>query len=204
MTLFEKTKINIDYLFGNADPSLYAPAKNRNLSSEDWQTRWEIFSDHGCGFVWYGVDSEGNLAEFACNDAFVPEAFFNDVSVNRQLQSFFQNLPEITTTQLAECLSPRFRQAANRFSGTNDFWKTGANKGIFIFEETDDDSWYMHYRKWDDLKYPYELLLIPDKSLKVTDLPNEIQRLLEPYHFENLRFRDCQFLDVSKYLYCEK
>ena len=54
---------------------------------------------------------------------------------------------------------------------------------------------------WNHTKRPYELLQIPNKRLKIFDLPEEIKELLKPYNFENLKFADCQFLDVSKYLY---
>lgn len=200
MSFLKKIKINIDYLLGKADPSLYAKGhKNSNLILQDWQKRWEIFSDNGCGFVWYGVDSEGNLAEFACDETHIPEAFFNNVSENNKLKSFIDTLPEITSTRLPENLRPELKRLAQKLSGTNDFWKKGANKGLFIFEETDE-----HYRCWNQTKNPYELFLIPDTSLKIKNLPYRIQQLLKPYHFENLHFRDCQFLDVSKYLFCEE
>src|SRR5688500_9501234 len=97
MTLLEKIKINLDYLLGKADPSFYAEDyKSQNLSKEDWQKRWEIFGNDGCGFVWYGVDAEGNLAEFGGEEAYIPETFFKDVSLNRKLTDFFNDLPEIT------------------------------------------------------------------------------------------------------------
>jgi hypothetical protein len=205
MTLLEKIKVNLNYMLGKADSKLYKENhKSLNLTLRDWQNRWEIFSDHGCGFVWYGVDSEENIAQFICDNAYIPEAFFEDVSDNQQLHNFFETLPEVATTQLPENLRPELKRVADNFSGVNDFWKTGANKGLYIFEETDDETWYKHYRKWNNVKYPYELLLIPSQRLRIVELPNEIQQLLAPYHFQNLRFRDCQFLDVSKYFYCEE
>lgn len=204
MTLLEKIKINIDYLLGKADPSLYAkPYKEQKLSLKDWQERWEIFSPDSCGFYWYGFDSEGNIAQFSSEAAYVPEAFFKDVSENAELQFFFDNLPQITSTRLPENLPPKLKQLAQKSSGSNDFWKIGANKGLFIFEEIEDEPQYKHYRNW-IVNNPYELLVIPEKGLKIENLPDRIQKLLEPYHFESLKFADCQTLDVSKYLYCEE
>jgi len=201
MTLLEKIKINIDYLLGKADPSLYAPAKHRNLSSEDWQKRWEIFSTNGDSFNWFGVDSEGNLGEFICQSAYMPEAFFQDVSANKELLDFFWELPERTTTLLPENLNERLKKIVD--DKKFPFWKTGANNGLFQFEETDGDEWYKSSEYGFD-RPPYELQLIPKEPLNVIQLPEEIQKLLKSFHFESLKFADCQFLDVSKYFYCEE
>ncbi len=205
MTLLEKIKVNLDYVLGKSEPELYEEnRKSSKLTLKDWQRRWEIFSEDGNGFVWYGLDSEENIAQFVCDNTYIPEAFFKDAAENRQLHNFFETSPEITTTQLPANLRPELKRVADKFSGVNDFWATGANKGLYIFEETDDKTWYKHYREWNNVKYPYELLLIPSQKLHIVELPNEIQKLLMPYHFKNLRFEDCQFLDVSKHLYCEE
>jgi hypothetical protein len=200
MTLLEKIKINLDYLLGKAEPYLYAEGyKSQNLTLKDWQKRWEKFSYDGCGFIWYGVDADENLAEFSSEEAYVPEAFFQNASVNKKLSNFFDNLPETSGSIIPENLRPELKDSAQKFNGENSFWKTGASRGLFIFDEADGAG--MKGNKW---KSPYELLLIPGNPLKLAELPNEIQNLLKPFSFEDSRFADCQFLDVSKYLYCEE
>lgn len=202
MTLLEKIKINIDYLLGKADPSLYAPSQNRNISREEWQTRWEIYAAQSDGFIWYGVDSEGNLAEFGSETAYVPEAYFQDVHNNNLLLEFFEDLPEITAGNLPENLRREIRPAPKDVLK----WVKHSNRGIFIFEESGDVYWCdsSNLERYKYHKNPYELQSIPNDCLKYNDLPIHIQSLLRPYHFENLRFEDCQFLDVSKYFYCEE
>ncbi len=202
MTLREKIKVNLDYLRGKADPKLYAkPYKNSVLKSEEWRKRWKIFSDNKRGFVWFGVDAEGNIAEFCGELAYIPEVFFQDVEANCKVQEFFESLPETTTTKIAENLRLELKESAENslITTLDDFFLTGANTGLFIFEEAED----MLFGQWFEKKPPYELFLMPDKSVKIYDLPDEIQKLLEPYRFENLNFEDCQFLDVSNHLYCE-
>jgi len=200
MTLLEKIKINIDYLFGKADPSLYAPSKNINVNKEKWQARWEIYAAEKDGFIWYGVDSEGNLAEFGSETAYVPEAYFQSVHNNNLLLEFFENLPEITTGNLPENLRKEIQPAPEKVSR----WTKYSNRGIFIFDEPGDFYWYNSTKRYEYDKNPYELMSAPNDYLKCNDLPIHIQKLLEPYHFENLKFEDCQFLDVSKYFYCEE
>lgn len=202
MTLLEKIKVNLDYLRGKADPKLYVkPYKNKILEEEEWQRRWEIFSNNNSGFVWFGVDAEGNIAEFSCEFGYIPEVFFKDVEANRQVQAFFQSLPETTITKLSENMRLEIEQIAenNLTANLDDFFATGANKGYFIFEETENIHFGQMFRRIP----AYELILIPQNRLKIRDLPDEIQKLLEPYRFENLNFEDCQYLDVSNYLYCE-
>ncbi len=205
MALLEKIKINLDYLLGKANSSLYAPLyKSPKLTTKDWQHRWEVFGNDEDSFIWHGVDSEGNLAEFVCGSAYVPEAFFQDVAANKMLSDFFGDLPEITTSLLPENLDIRLKEFAN--DSKNTFWKTGANDGLFNFSDTDEDEWnttradaaYNYERP------PYELLIIPKAPLKINQLPAEIQKLLEPYHFQDLKFAECKLLNVAKYLYCEK
>src|SRR5215203_5041574 len=196
MTLVEKIKSNLNFIF-----------EKRKISHEEWKKRLEIFGCNNETFIWYGVDSEGNLAEFTCDrSSFVPESFFQDVSANKKLLDFFWDLPKTTTSLLPENLSPRLKKFASDKRKT--FWRTidDANDGLFTFDETDGDEW--NKTRADFINYhgkpPYELLIIPKEALKINQLPKEIQKLLEPYHFQNLKFADCQFLDVSKYLYCEE
>ena len=200
MTLLEKIKVNLDYLFGKADSSLYAAdTKNPNLTLTDWQKRWEIFSSNGCGFVWYGVDEAGNIAEFASERTDVPEVFFQDVSASKKAEEFFDNLPEVTKSILPENLRYELKESAKRLQGEKSFWKKGANKGFFIFDELEIPGF-----KNNAGKNFYELMLIPETPLKITNLPSDIQDLLKPYRIENLNFKDCQFLDISKYFYCKE
>jgi hypothetical protein len=168
---------------------------------KDWQKRWEIFSDKGCGFIWYGVDSEGNVAEFSCQESFIPEVFFQDVSANIRLKEFFDKLPEKTALKLPENLRKEIKENLQRINS----WGNTPQRGLFIFSEPSDKAWYDNgcFKQYIHSKNPYELLAIPNHGVNVADLPLEIQELLKPYHFENLQFADCQFLDVSKYLYCE-
>lgn len=200
MTLLKKIKVNLDYLLGKADSSLYAAdAKNPNLTLIDWQKRWEMFSDNGCGFIWYGIDETGNIAEFASEEADIPEVFFQDASVNKRTEEFFDNLPETTKSVLPENLRFELKESAKRLQEKKSFWRTGANKGFFIFDESEIPGF-----KNNAGKNFYELMLIPETPLKIANLPSDIQDLLKPYHFENLKFSDCQFLDVSNYFYCKE
>ncbi len=135
MTLLEKIKINLDYLLGKADSSLYANSyKSQNISSDEWEKRFEIFSKDDY-FVWYGVDAEDNLAEFGAAETYIPEAFFQDVSINKKLSDFFNDLSEVTTSVIPKNLRYELRQSADNITSENSFWRTGANKGLFIFEE---------------------------------------------------------------------
>lgn len=209
MTFLEKLKVNLGYLLGKADPLLYAEGyKSQNISSVDWRNRWDVFSDNGCGFCWYGVDSEKNLAKFVCDESYIPEAFFQDVTKNQELFNFFQNLAKVTNARLPNVLRPVFRELAerDRKNPILQLWNPlkEAQRGIYIFSEANDKTWYDENLHKQFSKNPYELLAIPEEPLKETSLPIEIQKLLEPYHFENLLFADCQFLDVSKYFYCEE
>lgn len=202
MSLLEKLKINLDYILGKADPSLYAKSyAGQNLTLKDWQLRWEKFSFDDCdGFVWYGVDAAGNLAKFAAQEIFVPEAYFQSVENNKKLKAFFDGLPEITASKLPENLRYELKLAATKKpQSEKSFWMTGANRGLFIFDETNIDQF-----EYANQARSYELVLMPEKPLKIFDLPNDIQKMLESYRFENLNFADCQFLDVSKHFYCEK
>lgn len=208
MTLLEKIKVNLDYLCGKAEPKLYAkPNKSSMLKIEVWQKRWEIFSDHGCGFVWYGVDSQENLARFICDEAYIPEAFFQDVVVNNKIDEYFKSLPKYTSSHIPINLRPSMQELAQRDEDNSLLWgplKT-AQSGVFAFMEADDINWhhneqFYHYKR---TRNPYELLAIPDECLKISDLSGEIQELLKPFYFENLKFEDCNFLDVSKHFQCE-
>jgi len=200
MNLLEKIKVNLDYLFGKADSSLYAAdSKNPNLTLKNLQNRWESFSSDGCGFIWYGVDEADNIAEFASEGTDIPRVFFQDASANKKAAKFFDNLPETTKSVLPENLRFELKESAKRLQGGKSFWKTGANKGFFIFDESEIPGFRNNTGK-----NFYELKLIPETPLKIANLPSDIQDLLKPYNFENLKFTDCQFLDVSKYFYCEE
>src|SRR5688572_1463649 len=95
MTLYEKLKINIDYLLGKADPSLYASTRNQNLSPEDWQKRWQLFSEYDC-FSWFAIDSVGNIAEFRAVNTYIPEIYFDNPFLSKKISAYFDSLPEIT------------------------------------------------------------------------------------------------------------
>ncbi len=202
MTLLEKIKVNLNYLFGKADANLYADEYNsQNLSLKDWQKRWEIFSAYDC-FTWYGVDSEGSLAEFQAAETYIPEIFFQDLSANKILDLFFNNLPDITTGKIPENLREEIKPSSEKVK----LWTKESNTGLFIFEDPQDIYWFQN-NKAENNKYrktPYELKSIPSEPLNFSKLPNQIQELLKPYKFENLRFADCQLLDVSKHFYCEE
>lgn len=202
MSLIKKIKINLDYLLGKATPELYEKNyKSPNLTLRDWQKRCEVFSEYDC-FTWFGVDSEDNLAKFQASETYVPEICFQDISVNKKLTLFVDNLPEITNgiipNDLREEIKPSFKEI--------NLWAKESNKGIFIFEEPDDIYWYQenNFKRNQYKKSPYELKSLPKEPLKILDLPNEIQVLLNPYRFKNLKFADCNFLDVLKYFYCEE
>ena len=201
MTLLEKLKVNINYLLGKGDPSLYS--NKESIGLRGWQKRWEEFSADGCGFYWFGIDIEGNIAEFSCEQSYVPETFFEDAEKNRLVLNYFDNLPDVTETLIPENLRPELRKLAEKHNDKG-FWVTGADKGLFIFDESDKYDWYdfendiQHYYD----KNPYELLLIPHQPLKVDNLPVEIQKYLKHYHFIDISFTECQFLDVSKHIYC--
>lgn len=204
MTFLEKIKVNLNYLLGNADAELYAKScKSPNLSLKDRQKRWEAFSDDGNGFIWFGVDSENNLAEFVCDESYIPEPFFQDVLNNKKLRYYFSSLPDITSAKVSNNLREELKPSTKEIA----LFGKESKKGMFLFDETNDNYWYQKKNDLERSKYkknPYELHYLPSQYLKVTDLPDEIQELLKPYHFENLRFEDCQFLDVSKYFYCEE
>ena len=203
MTLLEKIKINLDYLLGKADSSLYAPPyKGQKIGMEEWSKRWEIFANDGCGYLWYGIDSQGSLAEFSGESSYVPEVFFQDISNNKQLLNFFANLPENTTGRVPDVLRKDIKPSPEKVSK----WSENLTQGIFSFYEPNDIYWYdnSNLKRYEYKKTPYELMYIPNVCLKLKELPTEIQKLLQPYYFENLKFEDCQFLDVSKHLHCEE
>ena len=194
MNLLEKIKININYLLGNAPAELYAPKYHG--SNTNRQERWQKFSEND-GFTWFGVDAESNIAQFQAETAYVPETFFQDAAIDKKLVDFFNALPDITTGKVSDNLLQEIKPIFAR----------DANKGFFIFEESNNTYWYQEKNNLERSKYrkiPYELYFLPNDFLKVVDLPDEIQDLLKPYHFKDLKFADCQFLDVSKYFYCEE
>lgn len=176
MNLLKKIKVNLDYVTGKSKPELYEENyRSSNLTLKDWQKRWEIFSNDGNGFIWYGVDTEGNVAEFGSENTYVPEMFFQDACANKKVMEHFVGLPEITESLIPDNLRPELKESYNRLQGEGSFWKTGANKGIFIFDEPEISGF-----KDTNGKTPYELILIPDISLKISELPNDVQNLLAP------------------------
>ena len=204
MNLLEKIKINLNYLLGNAAPELYAEKyKSPNLTLKDWQKRWELFSNDGNDFTWYGVDSTNNVGQFECDESYIPETFFQDRTSNKRLIDYFGSLPDITTGKVPD----KLREELKSSSADITLFARNSKKGIFIFDEANDTYWYREKNNIERSKYkknPYELQFLPNDYLKVKDLPDEIQELLKPYHFKDLKFADCQFLDVSKYFYCEE
>lgn len=210
MSLLRKIKINIDYLLGKANSSLYAPKyQSQKVNLREWQKRWEIYSDNGCGFIWYGYDSLGNIAEFVSEEAYIPEVFFDDVSNNKKLQEYFENLPSIYESQLPQNIRTILREKAEKDKDSiSETWYPlkEAKRGIFIFAEVGDSDWYNSETFKNSIykKNPQELLASPQKGLKYQELPDEIKEIIRPYKFENLRFSNCQFLDISKYFYCEE
>jgi hypothetical protein len=203
MNWAEKLKLNVDYLSGKSNSNLYsAKYESSKLSRKDWQLRWEVYGNEGYGFVWYGVDSIGNVAEFCCEESFVPEVFFQDVTKNNKLCEYFKNLSNNSKAIIPVNLRNELREFAKR----NNDWGKEAERGVFIFDEPSDNSWFeeKYLTKFAFTKNPYELTAIPTEPLYVENLPKKVQELLQPYHFEKINFSECQFLDVSKHLYCEK
>jgi hypothetical protein len=203
MYLLESIKINLDYLLGKSGSNVYAPKyESQKLSREDWQERWEEFGNEGYGFVWYGVDSIGNIAEFCCEESFVPEVFFQNVTKNNKLCEYFETLSNNSKAIIPDNLRNELKELAKR----NKDWGKEAERGIFIFDEPSDTSLFeeKYLTKFAFSKNPYELRAIPTEPVNFGNLPKEVQESLQPYHFENVKFNECQFLDVSKHLYCEK
>lgn len=193
MTLLEKLKVNLDYLLGKADPSLYAPVRNQNVSLEDWNKRWEMFSNGENGFVWYGIDEKGHIGEFRAINAYIPEIYFDNPFLNKKISDYFDSLPEITKGKVSPKLLKELKPTPER----EEIWAKDSNKGLFIFEELEEI-----YREGN--RNSYELTSFPQKSLSVSELPDFLQNRLNFFQLENLNFKECEFLDISKYFHCEE
>ncbi len=177
--------------------------RNPSLNLKLWQQRWENFSPNGDGFIWYGIDSEGSIAEFICEDSYIPEEAFEDIANYRKLEYCFDNLPEITTAEFP--LNYRYNSIApGKYHFGNLTPPKEANRGIYVFSEAADLHWYEsgNYKQYS--KNPYELNAVPERKIKVTELPKSIQKLLEPFHFQNVKFADFNFLDASKFFECKE
>ena len=174
--------------------------RNQSPNLKLWQQRWQTFTD-GSGFIWYGVDAEGNIAEFICDESYIPEESFNDFKNYKKLEDYFHNLPEVTTGRIPANYRYNFIAPGKYHFGSLKPPKE-ANRGLYIFDEASDSHWYEsgNYKQYS--KNPYELTAIPEIKLKVTELPKSIQELLEPFHFRNIKFADFDFLDISEFFEC--
>ena len=57
---------------------------------------------YGLGFRWYATDSAGNLAVFGADELPIPKIVFNNENDYKELDSFFMNLPKITSSKLVK------------------------------------------------------------------------------------------------------
>ena len=113
--------------------------------------------------MWFSTDQNGNV--FECTSAGcgnVPEYVCRSrVETDALLHYFMENAPTITTPKL---LIPA---EDNKLI---DDAKKLSSKGLYCFDITDYDN--------DD---KYNCIAIPQKALNVSELPNDIQRLLSDH-----------------------
>lgn len=113
--------------------------------------------------MWFAIDRNGNI--FECTSAGcgnVPEYVCRSrEETDALLQYFMENAPTITSSKL---LIPA------EDNDLIDEAKKLSSKGLYCFDITDYDN--------DD---KYSCIAIPEKALKVSELPNDIQKLLSDH-----------------------
>src|SRR5690349_7323029 len=142
-------------------------------------------SYYGLEFIWYGVDRIGNIGFFEAGELPIPSKVFNNESLYKELDSFFQNLPQITDSEVTE----KMKDLRTASGGEPDF--TGflieANRGIFYFNEMDT------FIK-EEYIYGYYLMVKPLKNLHFSNLPERIQERLDLFRFPII-FSDVEKID---------
>jgi hypothetical protein len=142
---------------------------------------------YGWDFYWYAVDSEGSIAQLSSGYAPIPERVFLDKTEYIEINDYFQNLPPITKSYL----SSRFQEIKNQ---SPDGYLTAledAKRGLYVFEEKSD---------WSN---NYEICALPEKELKLCNLPAEVQKFLNPLTIETVKFREVEEINVLHYFKCD-
>lgn len=148
---------------------------------------------YGLIFRWYGIDKLGDIAIFETGELPIPKAVFTNEVDYKELEMYFRQLPQITTSQITGKMS-KLKTASGKTLGFSDDLST-SNCGLYFIDEVDTflDQEYL---------YGYYLLAVPNKKLNINVLPEKIQHLLSPYQFP-IVFSDIEKVDVTKYFNCD-
>lgn len=157
---------------------------------------------YGLIFRWYGIDKNGDIAIFETGELPIPKNIFTDKNAYRELDSFFRQLPKITSaTVVTELLEIK---KANGDSIDYSDYLSESGKGLFFIDEIDT---YINKKRTfgfveQEIWYGYYVKTVPNNKLNVKNLPEKIRNLLDPYYFP-IEFSSIKKIDVTKFLDCE-
>jgi hypothetical protein len=156
-----------------------------------------------CGFNWYGVDKTGNIGIFHAAELPIPSKIFTDEVAYRELDSFFSNLPQTTTAELANGKIREIKTVIGRPIDYSDYLAE-AEKGLFSFKEINTfiETKKRFWRIERESLYGCYLIAIPNKKINVIDLPEKFRLYLESYRLP-IEFSESEKIDIEKHLICD-
>lgn len=145
----------------------------------------------GFCFYWYGVDSTGAIAEFISAYGPIPNAVFSDEIAYKKTQLFIENLAQTTESEFTY-IGKKYAKSSYDNLG---YARSISRKGLFSFCEPDPTS--------EPNPTYQELLTIPSKSVKIEDLPDNIQTYLRKIIFNELIFSNSEVIRINNYFECD-
>lgn len=138
---------------------------------------------YGTNFTFYLIDSVNSIAVFSSGHYPIPKDVFRDKSEYLKVDDYMQNLPRLCNS----FLSPKYKRLAGDYS----LALLEANRGLYSFDE--ENNW----------TYNYDLYALPNKELKLTNLPKEIEKYLSSFKIEKVKFAELQEIDILDYFECD-
>lgn len=138
---------------------------------------------YGIDFSWYAIDSTDSIAIFTSGHNPIPRKVFNNKLDYLKIDNFMGELPTICNSSL----SSKYKKSIGDYSLSLKEGKLG----LYCFEEQ---------TNW---TYKYDLVSLPSKELKLSDLPKEIQDYLGLFRIEKIKFDKIEEINILDFFECD-
>lgn len=147
---------------------------------------------------WYGTDKEGAIAQFYNEWDRVPRSVAASRSDAEAVRQYFWQLPARCSAWARDSiLTPYPQTIARRFPGllTNPQTHSETSGETDWYEWHNDMSERGLYGLEAVTRTKYELLRKPERPLLISEVPEEIQRILLRTRFDDAEFASCRFVE---------
>ena len=145
---------------------------------------------HSMDSEWFAVDKDGFIAMLTTNEE-------GAMPMSEEQGDGTDQLNEIASAMGCTLAQDAWGSGQPESVGVYNFhWMLGEGPNV------DEDAW-LDQEEGDGPVMPYKREAVPEKPIRISDLPASIQRNLGKYVFKNISFKDCEWLQPALYVPCQ-